>query len=175
MGIQEANSRPSWDVYFITMSFVAAQRSIDKHTKCGCIIVSKDKRILSAGYNGPIKNSDDSLIPLERPDKYAWIIHSELNAILSYSGSSSDMEGATIYVTTRPCHNCTKFIIQKGIKTIVYCDIANAKCVDEKDMSVSDKMLEEHDVKVKIVQYEDVKKFLRNMNLEGINKINIES
>ena len=110
----------SWDLYYLTQCFVISQRSIDQSKKCGAIIVSKDNRPLSQGYNGPVKNSDDSDFPTQRPDKYGPTLHAEENAILAYNGSYQDIQGATIYVTGKPCHRCLRMILQKGITKIVY-------------------------------------------------------
>ncbi len=75
------------------------------------------------GYNGFPRNCSDDEFPWEREGdtydtKYAYVTHSELNAILNYRGGS--LEGAKIYVSLFPCNECAKAIIQCGIKTIVY-------------------------------------------------------
>jgi deoxycytidylate deaminase len=95
-------------------------RSIDQSTKCGAVIVSKDNRVLSQGYNGPLKNSDDTDFRTDRPYKYYVTLHAEENAILAYNGSYQDIQGSTIFVTGRPCHKCLRMIIQKGISRVVY-------------------------------------------------------
>jgi dCMP deaminase len=109
-----------YHTYFLTMTYLVATRSPDPSTKCGAVLVSKDKRVLSTGYNGPIKGVDDSKIPLERPAKYAHILHAEENCLLAYAGSNQDLDGATMYVTGAPCHKCLRMIIQKGVHNIVY-------------------------------------------------------
>ena len=132
--------RPGWDEYYLTMAFVVAQRSFDPSSKCGSVIVSKDNRVLSTGYNGPIRGSNDNEIPLDRPRKYCHMIHGEENAILAYNGSYQDIQGATIYVTGRPCHRCLRMILQKGITTIVYGPNVT-KVVDKEDMEAQKIML----------------------------------
>lgn len=109
-----------WDTYYLAQCYLVAQRSIDQSTKCGAIIVSKDGRVLSQGYNGPIRNSDDLNFPIERPKKYYMTLHAEENALLAYNGSYQDIQGATIYVTGRPCNTCLRMIIQKGISKVVH-------------------------------------------------------
>jgi dCMP deaminase len=104
--------------YFLAICYLIAQRSIDPSTKCGAVLVSADKRVLSTGYNGPIKGVDDSKIPLTRPEKYPHIIHAEENCVLAYNGSKQDLEGATMYVTGAPCHKCLRIMLQKGIHNI---------------------------------------------------------
>lgn len=131
----------SYDDYFLTMCYIVAQRSIDPSTKCGAVLVSADHRILSTGYNGPIKGSNDSEIPLERPAKYAHLLHAEENCIIAYNGSSHDLIGATMYVTGRPCHNCLRMILQKGIKTIVATDGNPTVMHDNTEEQICQKML----------------------------------
>ena len=110
----------SYDDYFLTMAYLVAQRSIDPSSKCGAVLVSSEKRVLSTGYNGPLRGADDSMIPLERPAKYAHFLHGEENCILAYNGCIQDLGSATIYVTGAPCHKCLRMILQKGIRNIVY-------------------------------------------------------
>ena len=119
----------NWDVYYLTLAFAAARRSIDPSTKHGCIIVSKDNRVLSAGYNGPIRGSDDDNLPTSRPQRYWLWIHAEENALISYSGSYQDILGAKAYVTGHPCHKCLRMMIQKGLSKVVFCDTPSTKSV----------------------------------------------
>lgn len=115
-------TKPDYDEYFLTMCYVVAMRSIDPSTKCGAVLVSKEHKILSTGYNGPIRGSVDEAIPLTRPEKYAHLLHAEENCLLAYNGSHQDLENATMYVTGAPCHKCLRMILQKGIRNIVYTD-----------------------------------------------------
>ncbi len=114
----------TWDEYFMGVAKLSAMRSKDPNTQVGCCIVSNDNKILSMGYNGlPIGCSDDEFPwgkndPDEYNNKYLYVAHSELNAILNYRGGSLD--GSKLYVTLFPCNECAKAIIQAGIKTIVY-------------------------------------------------------
>ena len=130
-----------YDDYFLTLAYVIAQRSIDPSSKCGAVLVAKDRRILSTGYNGPIRGSDDERIPLERPAKYAHMLHGEENCILAYNGSAQDLEGSTMYVTGQPCHKCLRMIIQKGIRNIVYTDGNKTVLVDTAEKAISELML----------------------------------
>lgn len=114
----------SWDEYFIGVAALSGMRSKDPNTQVGACIVSQDNKILSMGYNGfPTGCSDDEFAwertgenPLET--KYLYVAHSELNAILNYSGGS--LYGAKLYVCLFPCNECAKAIIQSGIKEIIY-------------------------------------------------------
>ncbi len=113
----------SWDEYFMSVAKLAGMRSKDPNSQVGACIVSSDNKILSMGYNGfPMGCSDDEF-PWAREgeeldQKYFYVVHSELNAILNYRGGS--LEGAKIYVSLFPCNECAKAIIQAGIRTIVY-------------------------------------------------------
>ena len=113
----------SWDEYFMGIAKLSGMRSKDPSTQVGACIVSEDNKILSMGYNGfPMGCSDDAF-PWEREGdtlhtKYAFVTHSELNAILNYRGGS--LSGAKLYVSLFPCNECAKAIIQAGIRTVVY-------------------------------------------------------
>jgi len=142
----------NYDDYFLTIAYVVAQRSPDPSTKCGAVLVSKENRILSTGYNGPIKGSDDRLVPLERPAKYAHLLHSEENCLLAYSGCSQDLEGSTMYVTGAPCHNCLRMILQKGVTNIVYTNGNLAVMQDSAEQDICKLILSySKDVKVRVV------------------------
>ena len=113
----------SWDEYFMGISKLSGMRSKDPNTQVGACIVSQDNKILSMGYNGFPKGCSDDEFPWAREGddletKYAFVTHSELNAILNYRGGS--LEGAKIYVSLFPCNECAKAIIQAGIHTVVY-------------------------------------------------------
>ncbi len=151
--------------YFLAMAYLASQRSIDPSTKCGAVLVSKDKRVLSTGYNGPIKGVDDARIPLVRPAKYAHILHAEENCLLAYSGSTQDLEGATMYVTGAPCHKCLRMIIQKGVFNIVYAN-ANVAVMQKDDVELSyAKEMMEYSPHVKVTILDNLQQII---NLFGI-------
>lgn len=160
-----------WDNYFLSLAFIVAQRSIDPNTKCGCVLVSHDNRILSTGYNGPIKGSDDATIPMERPMKYKMMIHSELNALLAYNGSYADIQNSKCYVTIRPCHDCLRSLLQKGITEIYYSDLPNAVCVDEQSIIAQGIMLKNRNVKIQQIPFNNVVNVLNST----INYINLKT
>lgn len=115
----------NWDAYFMGIALLSTKRSKDPSTSVGACIVSEDNKILSVGYNGmPVGCSDDEF-PWDREGeplntKYVYVCHAELNAILNYSGTN--MKGAKLYATLFPCNECTKAIIQSGIREIIYMD-----------------------------------------------------
>ena len=119
----ERKDHISWDEYFMGIAMLSAMRSKDPNTQVGACIVSENNRILSMGYNGLPNGLPDGEFPWNRDgedNKYFYTTHSELNAILNYRGGS--LEGSKLYVTLFPCNECTKAIIQAGIRTVIYAD-----------------------------------------------------
>lgn len=113
----------SWDEYFMGVAMLAAMRSKDPNSQVGSCIVSEDNNILSIGYNGFPRGCSDDEFPWSRDGdtldtKYAFVTHSELNAILNYRGGN--LVGAKLYVSLFPCNECAKAIIQSGIRTVIY-------------------------------------------------------
>lgn len=131
----------SWGDYFMGLALLSAKRSKDPNTRVGACIVNENKKIISVGYNGmPIGCSDDAF-PWSREGedlntKYPYVVHAELNAILN---SKVDLSNCTIYVTMFPCNECTKAIIQSGIKHMIY--LTN-KYPDSTAVKASMKMLD---------------------------------
>lgn len=146
-----------WDEYFMGIAMLSSMRSKDPNTGVGACIVGKDNRILSLGYNGmPIGCSDD-VFPWEREGaaldtKYIYVCHAELNAILNYNGGP--LAGARIYTTLFPCNECTKSIIQKGIKEVIYmCD----KYANTDSVKASKRMMDAAGVTYRIYEPSDKK------------------
>lgn len=116
----------SWDSYFMGVAFLSAQRSKDPSTQVGACIVDENKCIVGIGYNGLPRNCDDETLPWARTGdcelhkKYLYVVHAEVNAILNKCSAS--VRGATLYVALFPCNECTKVIIQSGIKEVVFID-----------------------------------------------------
>lgn len=116
--------RPSWDDILLSKALLAAKRSPDMQTQCGCVITDDNHRELGSGYNGFMRGIDDSLLPNLRPSKYTWMIHSEVNAILNCSVRTDNM---IAYITSQPCVNCTQFMWQAGVRKIVFIPAGHAK------------------------------------------------
>jgi len=149
--------RPDWDVRFMAKAFLIAQGSIDPPTKQGAVWVSKENKPLSEGYNGPIRGIDDTKFPLNRPDKYYGMIHSEINCLLFYNGSDYQIEDSTIYITGIPCHVCLKIMIQKGVKKIIYGCI-RFKAADEEEEVKARKLILELSPKVELIEFKEMNK-----------------
>ena len=113
----------SWDEYFMGVALLSAMRSKDPSTQVGACIVNNKNKIVGAGYNGLPMGCDDDEFPWEKQGdflqtKYPYICHAELNAILNNIGM--DLKDCKIYTALFPCNECTKAIIQSGIREVIY-------------------------------------------------------
>ncbi len=116
-----ADKKLSWDEYFMGIAEAVALKSKDPSSKLGCVIVDQNKRVVALGYNGLIQGADESKLTLsERPMKYHFVIHSEMNALLY---ARRDLTGCTIYNQIATCDNCLKHCLQAGIKRFVYSEL----------------------------------------------------
>ena len=107
------------DNTYMAMAKELAKLSYANRAKVGCIIV-KDTHIISEGYNGTPKGFSNVC---EHPITWKTlpeVLHAESNAITKLARSTSSSEGATLYTTMAPCYDCSKLIIQSGIKRVVY-------------------------------------------------------
>ena len=115
----------NWDEYFMGIAELSALRSKDPNTKVGACIVDEDKKVVSIGYNGMPRNCDESELSWNKGEgldsKYLYVCHAEFNAILNTRNNAA-LRGCTLYVTLFPCNECSKAIIQTGIKEVVYAD-----------------------------------------------------
>lgn len=106
------------DIRYMKMARIWAENSYCKRRQVGALLV-KDKMIISDGYNGTpsgFENNCEDENMLTKP----YVLHAEANAITKVARSNNTSEGATLYVTTSPCIECSKLIIQSGIKRVVY-------------------------------------------------------
>lgn len=130
----------TWDEYFMGVALLSGRRSKDPNTQVGACIVNEKNKIVGAGYNGlPIGCKDDDF-PWEKTGdflqtKYPFVCHAELNAILNNIGM--DLTGCRIYTALFPCNECSKAIIQSGIKEVIYL----SDKYDGTDISIASKRL----------------------------------
>jgi dCMP deaminase len=113
----------SWDEYFMGVALLSAKRSKDPGTQVGACIVNEKNKIVGAGYNGLPMGCDDNEFPWGKEGsfletKYPYVCHAELNAILNNIGM--DLHGCRIYTALFPCNECSKAIIQSGIREVIY-------------------------------------------------------
>ena len=106
------------------IALLSAMRSKDPNTKVGACIVDENKKVVSIGYNGMPSGCDESQLSWNKGEgldsKYLYVCHAEFNAILNTRNGTSALRGCTLYVSLFPCNECTKAIIQTGIKEVVY-------------------------------------------------------
>lgn len=135
----------SWQEYFTQLAILSSKRSKDPNTQVGVVIVDDKNRIVSIGYNGFPRGCSDDDFSWNKGEgldnKYLYVVHAEVNAILNTNKSPNN---CIMYSTLFPCSNCTKIIIQSGIKRIYYID--NKTGID---FEASKKMLDVADVKYK--------------------------
>lgn len=108
------------DTRYMRMAFIWSENSYCKRRKVGALLV-KDKMIISDGYNGTpsgFENICEDVNYVTKP----YVLHAEANAITKVARSNNSSNGATLYVTSSPCIECAKLIIQAGIKRVVYAD-----------------------------------------------------
>lgn len=106
------------DRRYIRMAAVWAENSYCQRRKVGALLV-KDKMIISDGYNGT-PSGFENICEGDDGKTLPYVLHAEANAITKVARSNNSSDGSTLYVTTAPCIECAKLIIQAGIKRVVY-------------------------------------------------------
>ena len=109
------------DLIYLQMAKTWGKNSHCKRMQVGCLMV-KDKSIISDGYNGsptgfPNICEDENMVTLP------YVLHAEAHAITKLAKSTQSSDGSTIYVTLSPCFECSKLIIQSGIKRVVFSEV----------------------------------------------------
>ena len=115
------DKQPLLDKRYLRMAAIWAENSYCERRKVGAIIV-KDKMIISDGFNGTpagFENVCESPEGVTKP----YVLHAEANAITKVARSNNSSEGSTLYVTASPCLECSKLIIQAGIRRVVFNDL----------------------------------------------------
>ena len=113
-----SNKNLDLDKRYLRMAKVWGENSYCQRRQVGALIV-KDKMIISDGYNGTpavFENVCETEEGVTKP----YVLHAEANAITKIARSGNNSDGATLYVTDSPCIECSKLIIQAGIKRVVY-------------------------------------------------------
>lgn len=110
----------NWDDYFMNLARAVAERSKDRSTKVGCVIVGPDNEIRSTGYNSfPRGINDDVPERHARPEKYVWTEHAERNAIYAAARVGTPLKGCKAYLPWFPCMDCARALIQSGIVELI--------------------------------------------------------
>lgn len=108
------------DLRYLRMARIWAENSYCQRRKVGALVV-KDKMIISDGYNGTPSGFENVCEDEDNVTK-PYVLHAEANAITKLARSSNNSEDSTLYVTAAPCLECSKLIIQAGIKRVVYAE-----------------------------------------------------
>ncbi|MEY4126959.1 MAG: deoxycytidylate deaminase [Flavobacteriales bacterium] len=116
--IEEKQAR--YDRAYLRLAQNWAMLSHCTRKKVGAIIV-KDRMIISDGYNGT-PSGFSNRCENEDGETHWYVLHAEANAILKVAKSTNNTEGSTLYLTHSPCKDCSKLILQSGIKRVVYMD-----------------------------------------------------
>jgi len=142
----------NWNEYFLNIAEQVKEKSKDRNTKIGSVIIGPDNEIVSTGYNSfPRGINDDMEERQQRPEKYYWMVHGEMNSILNAARIGVSTKGCRMYLTCGvPCSNCGRAIINAGI-TEVYCkkeDTTRNREKWDEEAARTLKMFEESGVRV---------------------------
>lgn len=112
------DKQEQFDRSYLEMASVWARNSYCRRRQVGALIV-KDRMIISDGYNGT-PSGFENVCEDENGNTKSYVLHAEANAITKVAKSGNSSDGSTLYVTAAPCLECSKLIIQSGIKRVVY-------------------------------------------------------
>lgn len=132
-------SRPSKLQTYMDMAEIVARRSHDSETKVGSILIKESTgAVVATGCNGFVRGADDSSLPSTRPDKYDYMVHSEMNLIANCARHGISMEGCYVVCTLTPCKICMRLLWQSGVSRVVakqkYRDFNDI--IDMKDLNI---------------------------------------
>lgn len=106
-----------WEHYFLEIAQAVAAKSKDPSTKVGAVIVDKNHKIISTGYNGFLPKYPDTEENWTKPLKYSLVVHAELNSLLY---AKQDLKDCTLYCTLQPCAECMKALLVAGVSEVYY-------------------------------------------------------
>ena len=109
-----------FDRSYLEMAAVWAKNSYCKRRQVGAILV-KNNMIISDGFNGT-PSGFENICEDENDVTKPYVLHAEANAITKVARSNNSSENSTLYITSSPCLECAKLIIQSGIKRVVFSD-----------------------------------------------------
>ena len=120
---KEQVKRKSWNTYFMDMAVEVAQRSTCDRAFVGCVLVNERNRVIATGYNGSAGSGTaqcNEVGHTMRDNHCIATVHAEMNAICDCAYEGKSTKNSTAYITHFPCINCTKALIQAGVKKIYY-------------------------------------------------------
>jgi dCMP deaminase len=144
-----------WDLRFLSLAREISSWSKDPSTKVGAVVVGPSRDVRTQGYNGfPRGVLDDASRYANRPLKYRYVVHAELNACLHAARTGVSLCGCSMYITLPPCAICAGAIIQVGIVEIVHpsCEVPERW---RSDFELARDMLLEAKVRVQAVSLSD--------------------
>ena len=107
-----------YDRAYLRMAAEWGALSHCERKQVGALIV-KDSMIIYDGYNGTPTGFDNCCE--DENNKTQWyVLHAEANAIMKVAKSTNNSNGATLYITLSPCRECSKLVLQSGIRRVVY-------------------------------------------------------
>jgi dCMP deaminase len=110
-----------YDIAYLRMAREWSKLSHCNRKKVGSIIV-KNGMIISDGYNGtPSGFANECEDP--NGQTHWYVLHAEANAISKVARSTNNAQDATLYLTLSPCKDCSKMILQVGIKRVVFAQL----------------------------------------------------
>lgn len=119
--MESDNKQRLLDCRYLRMARIWSENSYCRRRQVGALLV-KDKMIISDGYNGTPSGFDNVC---EDSDgvTFPYVLHAEANAITKVAQSNNSSAGSTLYVTASPCMECSKLIIQSGIRRVVFSEL----------------------------------------------------
>lgn len=120
-GMEQEEKQRQLDLRYLRMAAIWSENSYCERRKVGALIV-KDKMIISDGYNGT-PSGFPNVCESEEGVTLPYVLHAEANAITKVARSNNSSEGGTLYVSTSPCMECSKLIIQAGIRRVVFSEL----------------------------------------------------
>jgi dCMP deaminase len=147
----------SWDDLYMTMVYLIAMKSKDESSHIGAVVVGPDNEVRSVGYNSFPRGINDNLAERqERPEKYYWFSHAEVNTINNAALIGIPLKNCKMYTNGIPCTNCARSIINSGIKEVIV-----DKCWDDNNVDIwkeqakiSSVMFKEAGVKIRFCDME---------------------
>lgn len=116
--MNDSDKQELLDERYLRMAEIWAENSYCKRRQVGALLV-KDKMIISDGYNGTPSGFENNCEDAEN-HTYPYVLHAEANAITKVARSNNSSEGSTLYITDSPCMECSKLIIQAGVRRVVF-------------------------------------------------------
>jgi len=151
-------SAVDWDQFFINMCVAFASKSKDPSTKVGAVIIDQDNIFRSGSWNGfPRGVNDYTHRYYDKEVKYSMVVHAEANSICNAARVGIPLDGCSMYVyPLLPCNECTKLIIQVGIKEVIAINFDKSLEIWKEKFKTSKTMLDEAGVLFRTVEDKNI-------------------